>query len=150
MLKEKEKKEARMMDSTKMTILIWQDGNVSAPKGTIALLVIQDYELFDFGDYKEQGIVTHIPPRKITAFGLSLGNRGWKISRVDSCNSIAEGDFIAPEESGRIIRWAALPYDTEEDGYEELTGNEAEEAVRKTRYLPFSKDGTAKYIPDNV
>ena len=75
------------MDISKMTLLTWHDGSEPAPEGTIALVLIQDYEYYNFSDYEKFRIVEHFSRKKVTGFGVSEGNslekfqvRGQKIA----------------------------------------------------------------------
>ena len=138
------------MDTTKMTLLTWHDGKEHAPKGTVALLLMEEYELFDFQDYEKEGTVMHFPSQKMTGFGISHGNGRWEYIILDSQKTVSEGDHTFPEEFGRILRWAAVPFETDEDGFEELEGEDAVEAFERTRNIPFGEKCTAKFIHDDM
>ena len=138
------------MDVTKMTLLTWHEGSEPAPEGTIALLQMKEYELFDFQDYEKDGTVIHFPSQQLTGFGISHGNGRWEYVIIDSEKTISEGDHTFPEEFGKILRWAAVPFGTAEDCMEELEGEDAIEAFEKTKNIPFGEDGKTKFIRDDM
>ena len=77
-------------------------------------------------------------------------NGEWAVHRIDEDGLIAESDYSPSEESGRIIRWAELPFETEKCEYTTLHDDEADEAIKKMWGFSFDSSGTVKYIPDHM
>lgn len=101
----------------------WVEGT-TAPEGTLALLLVQCFEQY----YRDGDIVVHLLPQKETRVGRSLGNGDW---RMLSLQNHPWGEQSEVSDFLRVIRWAALPDETEEDKDEELTIAEANEEMKK-------------------